>query len=262
MNSSGEAAESIVRMYLQGLEVLLKVSGSGAKNTIALSYALLKDKKQTKGKTNLANMLKSGKPSQILTVRESDLKKFSEEAKKYGVLYCVLKKKMEKNSDGIVDLLVRSEDASKVNRILDRFKLTIINEGQIESVIGKKNIDKVLKEAKDKGQEVLTINDDNIKELLESSNKDSKDKVVKELINDDLKENKPINPTLEKTEISPPSVLLSKNKTKPEVEGISDKPSVKEEMKRIEDNLNHQRLRESKNRRKQKNKNKNIGKEK
>ena len=259
MNSSGEAAESIVRMYLQGLEVLLKVSGSGAKNAVALSYAFMKDKKQTKGKTNLSNMLKSGKPSQILTVRESDLKKFSEEAKKYGVLYCVLKKKMEKNSDGIVDLLVRSEDASKVNRILDRFKLTIINEGQIESVIGKKNIDKVLKEAKDKGQEVLTINDDNIKELLESSNKD---KVVKELIIDNLKENKSINPTLEKTEISPPSVLLSKNKTKPEVEGISDKPSVKEEMKRIEDNLNHQRLRQSKNRRKQKSKNKNVGKEK
>ena len=246
MNSSGEAAESIVRMYLQGLEVLLKVSGSGAKNAVALSYAFMKDKKQTKGKTNLSNMLKSGKPSQILTVRESDLKKFSEEAKKYGVLYCVLKKKMEKNSDGIVDLLVRSEDASKVNRILDRFKLTIINEGQIESVIGKKNIDKVLKEAKDKGQEVLTINDDNIKEL----------------IIDNLKENKSINPTLEKTEISPPSVLLSKNKTKPEVEGISDKPSVKEEMKRIEDNLNHQRLRQSKNRRKQKSKNKNVGKEK
>ena len=251
MNSSGEAAESIVRMYLQGLEVLLKVSGSGAKNAVALSYAFMKDKKQTKGKTNLISMIKSGKPSQILSIKENDLKLFSNEAKKYGVLYCVLKNKRDKSPDGVVDLLVRSEDASKVNRILDRYKMTILDEGKIESIVGKKDINKTLKEAKDKGIEVLTLNDDNIDKLLESSNK-------KGLVNG----NKTINPNLEKTEISPPSVLLSKTKTKLEVEGISDKPSVKEEIKRIEESLNHQRLKLSKNRRKQKSKSKNIGKEK
>ena len=32
MNTSGDAAESIVRMSLQGLEVAVKLSGSGAKN--------------------------------------------------------------------------------------------------------------------------------------------------------------------------------------------------------------------------------------
>ena len=249
MNSSGEAAESIVRMYLQGLEVLLKVSGSGAKNAVALSYAFMKDKKQTKGKTNLISMIKSGKPSQILSIKEKDLKLFSNEAKKYGVLYCVLKNKRDKSPDGVVDLLVRSEDASKVDRILDRFKMITLNEGKIESIVGKKNIDKTLTEAKEKGQDVLTLNDDTINKLLEPSNK-----------NDLVNEVKTINPTLEKTEISPPSVLLSKTKTKSEVEGISDKPSVKEELRRIEDNLYHQRLRQSKNKRKQKSKTK--GKEK
>ena len=248
MNSSGEAAESIVRMYLQGLEVLLKVSGSGAKNTLALSYALLKEKKQTKGKTNLVNMLKSGKTSNILTVKDVDLKKFSDEAKKYGVLYCVLKNKRDKSPDGVVDLLVRSEDASKVNRIIERFDLTPIKTGKVESIIGKDNIDKTLKEAKDKGMDVLTINDDTIKELL----------------SDRFKESKTINPNLEKTEISPPSVLLSKTKIKSEEEVIFDKPSVKDKMNQIEDNLNHQRLIQSKNRRlqKSKSKNKNIRKEK
>ena len=245
MNSSGEAAESIVRMYLQGLEVLLKVSGSGAKNAVALSYAFMKDKKQTKGKTNLINMIKSGKPSQILSIKEKDLKLFSNEAKKYGVLYCVLKNKRDKSPDGVVDLLVRSEDASKVDRILDRFKMTVVNEGKIESIVGKKIINKTLSDAKDKGIEVLTLNDDNINKLLEPSYK-----------NDLVNEAKTINPNLEKTEISPPSVLLSKTKTKLEVEGISDKPSVKEELRRIEDSLNHQRLRQSKNKRKLKSKTK------
>ena len=52
MNTSGDAAESIVRMSLQGLEVAVRLSGSGAKNVAALMIAILKDQKQTKGKTD------------------------------------------------------------------------------------------------------------------------------------------------------------------------------------------------------------------
>ena len=48
MNTSGDAAESIVRMSLQGFEVAVRLSGSGAKNIAALLVAILKDKQQTK----------------------------------------------------------------------------------------------------------------------------------------------------------------------------------------------------------------------
>ena len=40
MNTSGDAAESIVRMSLQGLEVAVRLSGSGAKNVAALMIAI------------------------------------------------------------------------------------------------------------------------------------------------------------------------------------------------------------------------------
>ena len=86
MNTSGDAAESIVRMSLQALEVAVKLSGSGAKNVAAIMIAMLKDQKQTKGKTRLTNMLKSGKELKVFTVKEEDLRKFTEEAKRYGVL--------------------------------------------------------------------------------------------------------------------------------------------------------------------------------
>lgn len=56
MNTSGDAAESIVRMSLQGLEVAVRLSGSGAKNIAALMIAILKDQKQTKGKTRVLNL--------------------------------------------------------------------------------------------------------------------------------------------------------------------------------------------------------------
>ena len=116
MDTSGDAAESIVRMSLQGLEVAVRLSGSGAKNIAALMIAILKDQKQTKGKTRLTNMLKSGKELKVFTVKEEDLRKFTEEAKRYGVLFCALKSR-GKSVDGMVDIMVRAEDASKINLV-------------------------------------------------------------------------------------------------------------------------------------------------
>ena len=43
-----------------------------------------KDKKQTKGKTRLNNMLKAGKPLKIFSIKNEDLETFKYEAKKYA----------------------------------------------------------------------------------------------------------------------------------------------------------------------------------
>lgn len=116
MSYSGEAADQVVRLSLNGVEVAAKLSGSAAKQLAIMIYAILKDQKKTKGKIRLTNMLRSGKELKVFAVKDGDLQKFCEEAKKYGVLYCVLK---DKNAtDGITDIMVRAEDAAKVNRIL------------------------------------------------------------------------------------------------------------------------------------------------
>ena len=70
MNTSSDAAEQIVRISLQGFEVTAKVAGSGAKDIAALIVAVMKDKTKTKGKTNLTNMLKSGKELKVFSIRE------------------------------------------------------------------------------------------------------------------------------------------------------------------------------------------------
>ena len=46
---------------------------------------------------------------------------FVKEAKKYGVLYNVLIDKKQSKKDGMVDIIVRAEDAAKINRIFERF---------------------------------------------------------------------------------------------------------------------------------------------
>ena len=102
MNTGGEAAEQIVRMSLEGFEVAAKITGAGAKNIAILLYSILKEEKKTKGKARLTSMLRSGKELKVFTVKSGDLKKFTQEAKKYGVLYCVLTDRKNKDPSGFI----------------------------------------------------------------------------------------------------------------------------------------------------------------
>ena len=135
MSYSGEAADQVVRLSLNGVEVAAKLSGSAAKQLAIMIYAILKDQKKTKGKIRLTNMLRSGKELKVFAVKDGDLQKFCQEAKKYGVLYCVLK---DKNAtDGITDIMVRAEDAAKVNRIFTRFGLATVDLAAVKTEIVK-----------------------------------------------------------------------------------------------------------------------------
>lgn len=136
MNTSAEAADQVVRMTLNGVEVAAKITGAGAKELATLLYAVLKDQKKTAGKTRLSNMLRSGKELKVFAVRDQDLQKFCEEAKKYGVLYCVLRDKNAK--DGLTDIMVPAEDAAKVNRIFERFNLATVDMGAVRAEIERK----------------------------------------------------------------------------------------------------------------------------
>ena len=130
MSYSGEA-EQVVRISLNGAEVAAKLTGAAAKNIAVMLYAVLKDQHRTKGKMRLSHMLRSGKELKVFAVKDGDLKKFCEAAKKYGVLYCVLKDKNAK--DGISDVMVRAEDASKINRIMERFRLSTVDRASVKA---------------------------------------------------------------------------------------------------------------------------------
>ena len=102
-----------------------------------LLYAALKEEKKTKGKARLTNMLKSGKELKVYTITQKDLAKLSQEAKRYGVLYCVLKDRKNTDPNAAVDVIARAEDASKIQRITERFKLTTVNRADVSVDIRK-----------------------------------------------------------------------------------------------------------------------------
>ena len=138
--------------------------------------------------------------------------KFTQEAKRYGVLYSALINKREKNQDGVIDIMVRAEDASKINRIVQRFNLARFDEVAIRGEIQK------TKEMKSKGVKQKPI-EDKIKEELHK--------------NPIKKEEQSVNPHLAKTEKSPQSKpFLKEQKNSDKGSKIKERPSVKEKLEK------------------------------
>lgn len=126
MNTSGDAAESIVRLSMEGIEAALRITGSGAKGLAMVIIALLQsnDSVRNKGRTRLKTMLKSGKPTAVFAVKNDDLETFMASAKKYGILYAVVRDPGGMGQD-VTDVIVKSEDACRVNRLVEKFDLNV-----------------------------------------------------------------------------------------------------------------------------------------
>ncbi|MBR0380219.1 MAG: PcfB family protein [Mogibacterium sp.] len=168
MNPGGDAAEQVVRLSLEGVEVAAKISGNGAKNIALLLYATLKQEQKTKGKARLTSMLKSGKELKVYTITNKDLAKFSQEAKRYGVLYCVLKDRKNNDPNAAVDVIARAEDASKIQRITERFRLATVDRADVSLTVQKdkerifpkdKSVKKALRESQAADQSMPTIDE-------------------------------------------------------------------------------------------------------
>ena len=254
MNTSGEAADQVVRMSLEVGEAALKISGEGAKQLAVLLYAVLKEQKKTKGRARLETLVRSGKPLTVFSVKESDLKKFVQEAKRYGILYCAVRDP-KGSSDGMVDIMVKEEDAPRINRIVERFKFASVTEAaQIKTEIQKSREEK----SQAKGERAAP-GKEKAKEPPEKPQKEEpqaqaepekdrpgrsqEDMLVDELLGNPVQkeEGQQQNPSLAKTEKSRQSEpTLKKQRTA--AEGTSklyqpttpDKASVREELKEIQ----------------------------
>ena len=122
MYNSGDAAEQVVRMSLEGAEFALKITGSAAKNLAAALYTVLKDQKKTKGKARIEAMLREKRPLKVYTIKKEDCPEFAKQAKGYGILYAPIP---VKKGDDTIDILVFEDDAARANRIVEKFKLTV-----------------------------------------------------------------------------------------------------------------------------------------
>ena len=206
MTQGGDAAEQIVRLSLEGMEVAVKVSGESAKNIALILMAVLREEHKTKGKARLSSMIRSGKELKVFSVQNKDLEKFAREAKRYGVLYCVLKDKGDRSGNGAADIIARAEDAAKIQRIVDRFGLSNV----------------------ERGSAVSEIRDDRKKQSGRSPAED----LIEEVMKEPGSEKQSQNPGRAETEKSRPS-LQNSGHAAPSVEGTKafrKKPSVRDKL--------------------------------
>ena len=244
MNTGGEAAEQIVRMSLEGFEVAAKITGAGAKNIAILLYSILKEEQKTKGKARLTNMLRSGKELKVFTVKSGDLKKFTQEAKKYGVLYCVLADRKNKDPNAEVDVIARAEDASKISRIVERFNLASVDTASIVTEAEKSKGEKGKAKDAKTAEDTKDTKDGQPEPDIGVEEKGEKDRLMDALMGKPMQkeENSP-NPSVAKTEKSPLSEPTLKQQRKP-AEGATmakaEKLSVREELRKIKESRKEQ----------------------
>lgn len=216
MNTGGEAADQVIRMSLNGMEVAAKVSGKAAVEVAQMLYAIMKDQKKTKGKTSLVNLMKTGKPLSVFSVRANDFASFQKEAKKYGILYYAVKNKND-IGDGMVDLMVKTEDAPRFNRIVERLKFSDVSQSAtVKADIERSRASKKEKEEISKGHQ--TKDKETVEKEADIKNPQQKGK-------DDL------NPSMAKTTKSRQSEPIFK----PFVEGQTEKSkqSVRQQLNQI-----------------------------
>ncbi len=222
MNNGGDAAEQIVRLSLEGFEVAAKLTGSAAKNVAVLLASVLKQEinqsGKTKGKARLTSLIKSGKELKVFSLPQRDLQKFTEHAKQYGVLYCVLRDKTTNAPDAPVDIIARAEDASKIQRIVERFELGKVDKA---SIVTEAERDVADREETQRGEQT----------------KSQGEMIVEAAMGDPNKErNAHENPTAARTDKNPPSERSSDkadtHTDKGTVSSPDKKPSVKAKLER------------------------------
>lgn len=221
MSVNGDVADKCVTITLELFETAVKITGTGVKNIAAMMYAISKDSKTTKGKIKLNNLIKSGKPLKIFTLKSEDLKRFAKEAKNYGISYCALIKKKNKSPDGIIDLLVKDEDAPRINRIVERFKLITVDTAKVEL-----------------DTEKLLQNKEMLRKEMGTPEKSKEEQLEEVLANKSIskEQNLPKNFNVAKTEKS--SLSEPFLKTTKMQEGVSKgnkKPSVKKELAELKE---------------------------
>lgn len=129
MNLGSDPADQVVRYTLEGTEFALRISGTAAKNFAIFAAAVLRDQKKTRGKTNLTRLLREGKPLKFFSVSADRMREFAQEAKRHGLLFVPMR---DRNDPSHIEIAIWADDAAKVERIIERMQLDVVETGEAE----------------------------------------------------------------------------------------------------------------------------------
>ncbi|MCQ2770344.1 MAG: PcfB family protein [Clostridia bacterium] len=130
MSLSSDVAEQVVRLSLYGAEMIMKLTGSGAKNAAMLIASAIKGSSKNEGSVRLSRMLEGGKPLMCYEFDVKDVDKFRTGAREYGIMYNVVKEKGD--AFKTFDVFIKKEDVPRFERMCKRFSLKLSQDLTIE----------------------------------------------------------------------------------------------------------------------------------
>ena len=134
MDNGAQAAETITRVVIMGSTFILGLGGKVALSVARFAAAAMDPNAKQSGKVRLKALLQSGSELKVFTLQgEANYQRFAAEAKNYGILYSVVKRTDEDVQGEVYDLLVKAEDAGKINRVIEKFHLIEV-EGNVVHV--------------------------------------------------------------------------------------------------------------------------------
>jgi len=216
---------------VKGVECVTNLAGKGAMSLATFLIAALKDQKKTKGKVRMQAF--QGKPTKVFVIARENMKQFSEEAKKYGVRYAAVFSKNDEN--GVVDVVVSADDAAKVNRISERFAMSVEEVEKLREDILKSRETKAQDTEHERttppAEKTHTVDDNTLAEMMGEPSPEQT--VHKQPIDIGGKEE---NPTMARAERSNPSApSFDSSKDTAEVSTMDERPSVRKQLQEIKE---------------------------
>ncbi len=111
----GEAADQMVRMMLSGGEVAVRLTGSAAKNLLAISLALAKSHKKVSGRMRMGKMLQQTRDLRTFPMTQEEYRAFKKGAQEKKLLYAAVKN--TRNPNGMVDVVMPPSEVERANLV-------------------------------------------------------------------------------------------------------------------------------------------------
>lgn len=127
----GEAADQLVRMMLSGGEVAVRLSGSAARNLLAISLALAKNHKKISGKVNMGKMLRETRDVRSFPMTQDEYRIFQKEARPRKLLYAAIRDSRASGAENsMVDVIMPVTEIERANMVFEKIQYKQMGSGQ------------------------------------------------------------------------------------------------------------------------------------
>lgn len=136
MYSGEQEAQMITRVVISGSVFIVKLAGKEAMQMAKFLSAFADGELATSGEIKLKTLLKSGQPLKVFSLKgDENFISFARGASEYGIVYSVVKRTDQEKTDQLFDIMVKQSDASKINRVIEKYGLMQLQDSDNSAVV-------------------------------------------------------------------------------------------------------------------------------